>query len=45
LQEALRFEPHPDRAQRLQVRRAAAACPVQAIVLDQLDETQAGGAA
>ena len=44
-EEALRFEPHPDRAQRLQVRRAAAACPVQAIVLDQLDETQAGGAA
>jgi hypothetical protein len=25
--------------------RAAAACPVQAIVLDQLDETEAGGAA
>jgi ferredoxin len=44
-EEALRFEPHPDHAQRLQVMRAAAACPVQAIVLDQLDETQAGGAA
>lgn len=44
-EEALRYEPNPDRARRLRVMRAAAACPVQAIVLDQLDATEAGGAA
>ena len=44
-EEALRYDPNPDDAQRLRVLRAAAACPVQAIVLDRLDETGAGGTA
>ena len=35
--EALTYKPNPDDAGRLQVRRAAAACPVQAIVIDRLD--------
>jgi ferredoxin len=35
--EALTYEPNPDDARRLQVERAAAACPVQAIVIDRLD--------
>jgi ferredoxin len=35
--EALTYEPNPDDARRLQIRRAAAACPVQAIVIDRLD--------
>jgi ferredoxin len=34
--EALTYEPNPDDARRLQVQRAAAACPVQAIVIDRL---------
>ena len=37
--ETLTYEPNPDDAQRLHVMRAAAACPVQAITLDQLDGT------
>ncbi len=41
-QEALMYVPEPDDAQRLQVLRAAAACPVQAILVD-LD-ARAGGA-
>jgi ferredoxin len=44
-EEALRYEPNPDQAQRVRVTRAAAACPVQAIALDRLDEMKAGGAA
>jgi ferredoxin len=44
-EEALRYDPNPDDAQRLRVMRAAAACPTQAILLDRLDETEAGGAA
>ncbi|MFF2031376.1 FAD-dependent oxidoreductase [Arthrobacter sp. NPDC058192] len=36
--EALTYDPDPDPAQRTRIRRAAAACPVQAIRLDQLDE-------
>ena len=44
-EEALRYEPNPDHAQRLRVMRAAAACPVQAISLDQLDETEEEGSA
>ncbi|MEV7380756.1 ferredoxin [Streptomyces lydicus] len=36
-QEALTYEPNPDDERRLQVERAAAACPVQAIVIDRLD--------
>ena len=35
--EAITYEPNPDDARRLQVQRAAAACPVQAIVIDRLD--------
>ena len=36
-EEALEYDPNPDDAQRQQVLRAAASCPVQAITLDQLD--------
>jgi len=36
-EEALTYDPNPDDAQRLRVLRAAAACPVQAIIVDQLD--------
>jgi ferredoxin len=36
--EALMYDPNPDDATRLRVLRAAAACPVQAIVLERLDE-------
>lgn len=36
-QEALTYERNPDDERRLQVERAAAACPVQAIVIDRLD--------
>ena len=35
--EALMYNPNPDDSQRLRVLRAAASCPVQAIVVDQLD--------
>ncbi|MBT2235794.1 ferredoxin [Nonomuraea sp. NEAU-A123] len=35
--EALTYEPNPDDARRLQVQRAAAACPVQAILIDRLN--------
>jgi ferredoxin len=37
-EEALEYDPNPDDAQRQQVLRAAASCPVQAIIVDQLDE-------
>jgi ferredoxin len=40
--EAVHCDPNPDDAQRLRVLRAAAACPVQAIKVEQLDETEAG---
>ena len=36
-EEALEYDPNPDEAQRQQVLRAAASCPVQAIIVDQLD--------
>ncbi|MGW0881797.1 ferredoxin [Streptomyces sp. NPDC002671] len=36
--EVLSYEPNPDDERRLHVRRAAAACPVQAIVVDRLDD-------
>jgi ferredoxin len=42
--ETLHYDPNPDDAQRLRVVRAAA-CPVQAILVEQLDEAEAGGAA
>ena len=35
--EALHYDPNPDDAERLRVLRAAAACPVQAILVEQLD--------
>jgi ferredoxin len=38
-EEALMYDPNPDESQRLRVIRAAASCPVQAIKVDQLDET------
>ncbi|MGI8312123.1 ferredoxin [Saccharopolyspora hattusasensis] len=38
--EALTYEPNPDDARRLQAQRAAAACPVQAIVMDRLDDAE-----
>src|SRR5436190_14449488 len=43
--EALHYDPNPDDAESLRVLRAAAACPVQAILVEQLDEAEAGGAA
>ncbi|MEW2290158.1 ferredoxin [Streptomyces sp. NPDC047841] len=36
-EEALMYDPNPDDAQRDLVLRAAAACPVQAIVVDRLE--------
>ena len=44
-QEALQYDPNPDEARRLRVLLAAAACPVQAILVEQLDEAEAGGTA
>ena len=38
------YDPNPDDAKRLLVLRAAAACPVQAIVVDRIDETKVGAA-
>lgn len=40
--EALHYDPNPDDAQRLRVLRAAAACPVQAILVEQLDKPEGG---
>ncbi|MFD9355295.1 ferredoxin [Streptomyces sp. NPDC060031] len=40
-EEALMYDPTPDDAQREQVMRAAAACPLQAILVDQLEERDA----
>ena len=39
-EEALAYDPNPDDAQRLRVLRAAASCPVQAIAVDELDESE-----
>ena len=39
-EEAVMYNPNPDESQRLRVLRAAASCPVQAIKVDQLDETE-----
>ena len=36
--EALVYNPNPDNSQRLRVLRAATSCPVQAIIVDQLDD-------
>ncbi|MFI9047341.1 ferredoxin [Streptomyces sp. NPDC053427] len=40
-EEALMYAPNPDDAQRDQVLRAVAACPVQAILVDRLEARQA----
>ncbi|MFD4864273.1 ferredoxin [Streptomyces virginiae] len=40
-EEALMYNPTPDDTQREQVLRAAAACPLQAILVDQLEEQNA----
>jgi ferredoxin len=40
-EEALLYDPNPDDTQRLRVLRAAASCPVQAIIVDQLDASEA----
>jgi ferredoxin len=37
-EEALMYDPNPDDSQRLQILRAAASCPVQAIIVDELDK-------
>lgn len=36
-EEALRYDPNPEDSLRQQVLRAAASCPVQAIIVDRLD--------
>lgn len=41
-EEALMYNPNPDEAQRLRVLRAAASCPVQAIIVDRLNEAEPG---
>lgn len=38
--EALLYDPHADEAQRGHVLRAAKACPVQAILVDEQDEAE-----
>ena len=39
-EEALAYDPNPDDSQRLRVLRATASCPVQAITVDELDESE-----
>ena len=36
-EEVVEYDPNPDDSQRQQILRAAASCPVQAIIVDQLD--------
>ena len=43
--ESLEYDYAPDASSWVEVRRAAAACPVQAILVEQLDGTGAGGTA
>jgi ferredoxin len=42
--EALMYDPNPDDAQRESTLRAAAACPVQAILIDRVDDREKMGA-
>ena len=42
-EEALMYDPGPDRGQRGQVLRAAAACPVQAIIVEDEDGREPPG--
>jgi ferredoxin len=39
-EEALRYDPNPDDAMRQKVLRAAAACPVQAILVEHLTDKE-----
>ena len=39
-EEAIAYDPNPDESQRLRVLRAVASCPVRAIMVDQLDESE-----
>ena len=39
-EEALAYDPNPDDSQTQRVLRAAASCPVQAIIIDRLDLAQ-----
>jgi ferredoxin len=39
-EEALRYDPNPDDAMREKVLRAAAACPVQAILVEHLTDKE-----
>jgi ferredoxin len=39
-EEAVEYDPNPDDSQRQQVLRAAASCPVQAIIVEQLDKSE-----
>ena len=39
-EEAVMYDPNPDNSQRKQVLRAAASCPVQAIMLDMNDKAK-----
>ena len=39
-EETLMYDPNPDEATRLKVLRAAAACPVQAILVEHLSDKQ-----
>ena len=43
-EEALAYDPNPDDSQRQRVARAVASCPVQAILVERLDETDKGAA-
>jgi ferredoxin len=43
--EAVHYDPNPDDAERVRVLRAAAACPVQAILVEHLGEAEARAAA
>ena len=41
-EEQLMYDPNPDDATRVKVLRAAAACPVQAILVEQLGDKEGG---
>ena len=41
-EEGLMYDPNPDESQRQRVLRAAASCPVQATIVDQLDKNAGG---
>jgi ferredoxin len=39
-EETLMYDPNPDESLRQQILRAAASCPVQAIIVDRLDDAE-----